>query len=63
MTADEPLWSTAETAAFLGVPEQTLRYWKHRNRGEGPPWVKIGHHVKYVPADVRAYVDRNRVAS
>jgi predicted DNA-binding transcriptional regulator AlpA len=47
------LWSAEETAAYLGVPVKTLYQWKWR--GEGPPVRKIGRHLRYVPAVVRAW--------
>lgn len=62
--ADEPLWTPAETAAYLGgeIDEGTLQHW--RARGGGPPFVKAGHFVRYRPGDVRAWLrERARRAS
>lgn len=51
---NEPLWGPPETSRFLGVPTKTLYQWNHR--GIGPPAYKIGRHLRYVPAEVRAWV-------
>jgi hypothetical protein len=37
--------SEAETAEQLNVAIRTLRSW--RQRGKGPPWVKVGRQVIY----------------
>lgn len=42
-------------SAYLGVPVKTLYQWKWR--GEGPPVRKIGRYLRYVPDQVRAWVD------
>lgn len=42
----EPAFLTqAEVARLLGVPERTLEGW--RLTRSGPPWLKLGRHVKY----------------
>lgn len=53
------LWTIEETAAFLRTPVGTLYQWRHRRKG--PPAAKIGRHLLYDPADVRAWF-RNQVA-
>jgi hypothetical protein len=53
--ATEPLWTTDDLATFLVIPEKTLRQW--RCKGYGPAWRKFGKHVRYAPADVRAWLD------
>lgn len=40
----DQLWSYAEFAAWLGVPENTARAWVQR--GQGPRAVKLGRHVR-----------------
>lgn len=45
-----PDLSTAESAAYLGVPEGTLRAWRHQGRAgnhPAPPSYRMGRHVKY----------------
>ncbi|GAA1971303.1 hypothetical protein GCM10009798_35210 [Nocardioides panacihumi] len=39
-----------EAAAFLRLPEGTLRYWRHL--GAGPRSFKIGRHVRYWKTDL-----------
>jgi excisionase family DNA binding protein len=49
----DPLWTVEEVSAYLGVPVKTLYQWKWR--GEGPPVRKIGRHLRYDSAAVRAW--------
>lgn len=54
---DEPtdeLWDTAKVAGLCGVPEATVRYWRHAR--VGPPSARLGRHVRYRPADVHAWI-------
>ncbi|MGW0240979.1 helix-turn-helix transcriptional regulator [Micromonospora chalcea] len=53
------LWSVEDVAAFLRVPVETLYRW--RKVKYGPPAARIGRHLRYDPAEVRAWV-RSRVA-
>jgi excisionase family DNA binding protein len=39
------LWTVEDVSAYLGVPVKTLYQWKWR--GEGPPVLKIGRHLRY----------------
>jgi predicted DNA-binding transcriptional regulator AlpA len=55
MSEADRLWTLPETAAYLVVPERTLYAW--RARGEGPPAAKVGRHLRYDPAKVRAWVE------
>ncbi|GAB1515654.1 helix-turn-helix domain-containing protein [Actinophytocola sp. KF-1] len=55
-----PLWTVDDVAAFLGVPVKTLYQWKWR--GEGPPVRKIGRHLRYDPAAVRAWATGSAAA-
>jgi predicted DNA-binding transcriptional regulator AlpA len=47
------LWSVDDVSAFLGVPPQTLYQW--RKRHYGPPAGRVGRHLRYEPAEVRAW--------
>lgn len=50
------LLRTSEVAEMLGMPEATIRYWRHC--GTGPKSFKLGpKHVAYKEADVLAWVD------
>ena len=55
------LWSPAETAKALDLPEGTLRNW--RSRKIGPTYVKLGHQVRYLPKDIVAFVEAQRVTN
>jgi excisionase family DNA binding protein len=50
----EPLWTVEELATFLGVPVATLYQWRHRRIG--PRACRVGRHLRYDPADVRAWL-------
>jgi excisionase family DNA binding protein len=52
----EPLWTVEDVSAFLGVPVATLYQWRHRRIG--PRASRVGRHLRYDPADVRAWLDR-----
>jgi hypothetical protein len=45
-------------AAVLDVPAGTVEQW--RARGGGPPFFRIGRHVRYDPAEVREWLDSRR---
>jgi len=49
------LWTIGEAAAFLRVPVGTLYQWRHRRTG--PRASKVGRHLRYHPADVRAWLE------
>jgi hypothetical protein len=48
------LWSIEEASAYLRIPIGTLYQWRHRRMG--PPAFKVGRHLRYDPAGVRAWV-------
>lgn len=48
------LWSVDDVAAYLLVPVETLYRW--RKTHYGPPAARVGRHLRYDPADVRAWV-------
>ncbi|MFF8174191.1 helix-turn-helix domain-containing protein [Streptomyces chartreusis] len=49
-----------DVAAMFGVPIETVYQW--RRKRTGPPGFRIGKHVRYDPADVRAYVTQRKSA-
>jgi excisionase family DNA binding protein len=49
-----PLWTIEDVAAFLRIPVPTLYQWRHKRIG--PRAVKIGRHLRYDPAEVRAWL-------
>lgn len=50
----EPLWTVEEVSAYLGVPVATLYQWRHRRIG--PRASRVGRHLRYDPADIRAWL-------
>jgi excisionase family DNA binding protein len=59
--ADESRWDVETVAEYLGVPPQTPYQW--RKRKYGPPAAKIGKHLRYDPAAVRAWFDNQAKAA
>jgi predicted DNA-binding transcriptional regulator AlpA len=51
---EDRLWSPIELAKHLGIPVATLYAWRYR--GEGPPALRIGRHLRYRPADIEAWL-------
>lgn len=49
-------WTEEECASFLQVEPEYLR--KLRQRGGGPPFVKVGRRVRYIPAHVSRWLDQ-----
>lgn len=54
VTLSERLWSVNDVADYLGIPVQTVYKW--RQSGTGPPGYRLGKHLRYDPAVVRAWV-------
>ncbi|MCX4434512.1 helix-turn-helix domain-containing protein [Streptomyces mirabilis] len=49
-----------DIAEMFDVPKETVYQW--RRKRTGPPGFRIGKHVRYDPADVRAYVTQRKSA-
>ena len=60
MTSQE-LLGTKSVSNWTGIPEETLRYWRHR--GEGPVSFKLGRRVVYARDDVESWIARQRELS
>jgi excisionase family DNA binding protein len=56
----DPWWTPAEVAAYLRVPVETLYTW--RKRHVGPPAARVGRHLRYDPAVVRAWLRQRQAA-
>ncbi len=54
MLDDEDLWDVARAARFLGVSRSWLY---HRTEAGELPYRKIGALLRFVPAELRAWVD------
>ena len=51
--------TTAEVPELTGIPVGTLRYWRHRSRGEGPKSFCLGRRVTYKRSDIDAWIAAN----
>jgi predicted DNA-binding transcriptional regulator AlpA len=53
------LLKSKELAEVFGLTDNALRMW--RSQGQGPPYFKIGHRVRYSEEKVREWLeDRER---
>jgi excisionase family DNA binding protein len=50
----ERLLRPSDVAAYLGIPKATLYSWRYR--GEGPPGLRIGRHLRYRSGDIDDWV-------
>jgi excisionase family DNA binding protein len=57
----ERLWTTAQLAEYLGVPVKTIHQWRYVQKG--PRGFRVGRHLRFRPADVRAWEDEQLAAS
>lgn len=55
MDSRERLLDIEQVHEWVGVPVNTLRYW--RQRKIGPPSARIGRRVIYRESDVEAWID------
>lgn len=55
----EPLLDTEQVAALLGVETRTLDNWASLSKG--PDYIKVGRRRKYDPADVRSWLESQKV--
>ena len=56
----DTLLTTKEVANLTGLSRETLAQWRSQRRGI--PYLKMGHAVRYDPADVQAYLEGCRVS-
>jgi len=59
-TITRSLMSPREVAALLQLKVTTLYDW--RSRGEGPPAIKVGKHLRYRHEDVETWLDQRAAA-
>jgi predicted DNA-binding transcriptional regulator AlpA len=55
------LLNEQEVAKWLGIPPGSVRM--HRYRKTGPPFARIGRHVRYRAADIARWIDEQMVSS
>lgn len=59
-TCDKTEWlGVQDLAAETAVPPATVYYWNHT--GTGPPYIRIGKHVRYRRRDVEAWYNSRQV--
>lgn len=46
-----PLLTPQQVAKHLGISPSTVHYW--RTIGDGPPYIKMGGSVRYLPKDIQ----------
>lgn len=51
----EALWNRSATAKYLGISVSTLE--RLIQRGRGPRALRIGAQIRFLPADVQAYLE------
>jgi predicted DNA-binding transcriptional regulator AlpA len=51
------LWTALDVAGYLGVPLATLYQWRYL--GTGPSAYRVGRHLRYEPAAVKAWLDQH----
>jgi len=52
--------TSREVAAYLRVPLSTIYLW--HKAGGGPRRIKVGKHVRYLRADLEAWLERHAVS-
>lgn len=58
--SNDPLYDTAQAAAYLGYSKSCLEWWRMTKRG--PRYFKIGgSRVRYLKSELDAYVESGRV--
>jgi len=55
MKASRKLGTRQEVADYLDVPLSTMVRWAYV--GSGPPYIKVGRHVRYRWVDIEAWLD------
>jgi excisionase family DNA binding protein len=53
------LLTTQQVANILKVSAPTLQRW--RTEGNGPRWIQVGRSVRYRPADIQSWIERQAV--
>ena len=59
--AEDRLWTVDDVSYYLGVPVQTLYWW--RVEGLGPRGLRVGRHLRYRPEDIKAWAASQAEAS
>lgn len=54
-TTEDTLLDAADVADYLGIPVNSLKMWRYRRKG--PPWLKLGRHVRYRQSALERWLD------
>ncbi len=57
----EPLMTTEQLAAYLGVSVRTVHDWRIRGV-DMPPAYRVGRHLRFRPDEVESWVGQRRAA-
>ncbi|GAA1214757.1 helix-turn-helix domain-containing protein [Rhodoglobus aureus] len=57
ITTHSPILTPAQVAGMLQVPVRTLEEWRHKK--SGPPYRKVGRHIRYQHSKVMDWFDNN----
>lgn len=57
----EDILKASYVADWIEIEEKTLAQWRWRR--VGPPYIKVGHQVRYRRSDVQAWLDANTVST
>jgi excisionase family DNA binding protein len=53
-----PLWTVQDLSRYLQIPVGTIYQWRHR--GEGPPALRLGNHLRWEPSVVHRWASSQR---
>jgi Helix-turn-helix domain len=59
VTAHDELLTTDEAADWLKLPAAQLK--QLRYRGVGPPYTRLGRHIRYARSDLQRWIQAGRV--
>ena len=57
-TEQRELMSPQDLADYAQVPVATIYAWRYK--GEGPPGIKVGRHLRFRRRDVESWLDQQR---
>lgn len=58
-TAEEPLYDVDEMMALLNLKTKKHLY-KLCERGQGPPFIRVGRYLRFVPRDYREWLESRK---
>lgn len=54
--APSPLLTPQQAAAYLCIPEATLKAWRSRRKGYGPKAVRLGRRIRYRRQELDSWI-------